>query len=50
MRPFVVKENPGMAFGDIMRRLGDLWHALSDAEKGGYKAKAAALNSGTTAT
>jgi len=36
MRPEVMRENPGIAFGDVGRRLGEKWRALGDAEKARY--------------
>ena len=37
MRPKIVKENPGMAFGEIGKALGAAWGKLSDKEKAKYK-------------
>ena len=36
MRPEVMRENPGIAFGDVGRRLGEKWRSLSAAEKARY--------------
>jgi HMG (high mobility group) box len=36
MRPEVMRENPGIAFGDVGRRLGEKWRALSATEKARY--------------
>jgi hypothetical protein len=36
MRPEVMRENPGIAFGDVGRRLGEKWRALSAVEKARY--------------
>jgi len=33
MRPKIVKENPGMAFGDVGKALGLAWGKLTDAQK-----------------
>lgn len=38
-RATVVKENPGMAFGDIGRELGKRWKSLSASEKAKYEAE-----------
>ena len=35
-RPEVMRENPGSAFGDDGRRLGEKWRSLGDAEKARY--------------
>ena len=35
-RPEVMRENPGIAFGDVGKRLGEKWRALSAAEKARY--------------
>ena len=35
-RPEVMSENPGIAFGDVGRRLGEKWRALSAVEKARY--------------
>ena len=37
MRPKIVKENPGMAFGEVGKALGAAWGKLSDAQKAKYK-------------
>jgi len=37
MRPKIVKENPGMAFGEIGKALGAAWGKLSDKDKAKYK-------------
>lgn len=36
-RPDVLAANPGIAFGDVGRKLGEMWGKLSDAEKAKYK-------------
>jgi hypothetical protein len=36
MRPEILKENPGIEFKDVGKRLGAKWRALSDSEKKGY--------------
>lgn len=36
MRPEVMRENPGIAFGDVGRRLGEKWRSLSAGEKARY--------------
>ena len=35
-RPEVMDENPDIAFGDVGKRLGEKWRALSEAEKKKY--------------
>lgn len=41
-RPIVVKENPDLTFGEIGRRLGEIWkNELSPAEKAKYEKMAA---------
>jgi len=35
-RPEVMRENPGIAFGDVGKRLGEKWRALTDSEKARY--------------
>ena len=35
--PQVKSENPGIAFGQIGKKLGEMWRALSDKEKQAYK-------------
>jgi hypothetical protein len=37
MRPKVKEENPDFKFGEIGRKLGEMWRALSDKEKEAYK-------------
>lgn len=39
MRPKIVKENPGMAFGEVGKALGAAWGKLSDAQKAKYPNK-----------
>jgi len=36
-REKVKEENPGIAFGQIGKKLGEMWRGLSDAEKQAYK-------------
>ena len=36
MRPEVMRQNPGIAFGDVGKRLGERWRALSASEKAKY--------------
>jgi ubiquitin len=36
MRPKVVKENPELTFGEVGRKLGEMWRELSDEEKKKY--------------
>ena len=38
MRPKILKDNPGMAFGEVGKALGAAWKELSDADKAKYKA------------
>jgi len=40
-RERVREENPGIAFGALGRKLGELWKALSDTERKPYEDKAA---------
>ncbi|EAY08175.1 HMG box family protein [Trichomonas vaginalis G3] len=35
-RPQVKEENPGIAFGDIAKKLGEMWKNLSEEEKKPY--------------
>jgi len=37
MRPKIVKDNPGMGFGDVGKALGEVWKKLTDAQKDKYK-------------
>ena len=37
-RPGVKTSNPDLTFGGIGKKLGEMWRALSDAEKEKYKA------------
>jgi hypothetical protein len=37
MRPQVVTENPKLSFGEVGRKLGEMWRELSDEEKKKYK-------------
>jgi len=39
-RTKVVDENPGIAFGDVGKKLGAMWKNLSDSEKAPYVKKA----------
>jgi structure-specific recognition protein 1 len=41
-RARIVAENPGIAFADVARKLGDAWKALGDAEKAPFAAQAEA--------
>ena len=36
MRPKVIADGQGLSFGDISKRLGELWRGLPDAEKARY--------------
>ena len=38
-RAKVKADNPGITFGQIGKKLGEMWRALSDKEKEAYKAK-----------
>lgn len=42
-RPQIVKANPYLSFADAGRQLGEMWHALSEVEKNGYRERARAL-------
>ncbi len=46
-RPVVKAENPSASFGDINRKLGQMWQALGEAEKKVYIDKAAELKAAT---
>lgn len=35
-RPKVIAANPGIAFGDVGRKIGEAWRKLSDAQKAKY--------------
>lgn len=37
-RPQVKEENPGIVFGQIGKKLGEMWRELDDAAKEKYKA------------
>ena len=39
-RDKIKEENPGIAFGDVGKKLGDLWKSMSPEEKAQYEAKA----------
>jgi len=39
-RENLIKENPGMGFGDIGRTLGEMWHALKEEDKADYRRRA----------
>ncbi|KAK9917825.1 hypothetical protein WJX75_008635 [Coccomyxa subellipsoidea] len=39
-RPAVKAENPDLSFGDLTKKLGEMWKGLSDAEKMPYEAMA----------
>ena len=41
-RPKMVTANPDLKFGEIGKRLGEQWKALSEKEKEPYQKKAAA--------
>jgi hypothetical protein len=41
VRPKVKEENEGMSFGDIARKLGEMWKALDAEDKGEYELQAA---------
>ena len=36
-RPRIVKQNPNLSFGDISRKLGDLWWCLTDYQRKCYR-------------
>jgi len=36
MRPEILKENPGITFKDVGKRLGEKWRSLSATEKSSY--------------
>jgi hypothetical protein len=36
MRPEILKENPGIEFKDVGKRLGEKWRAMSDSEQKKY--------------
>eukprot|EP00547_Thalassionema_nitzschioides_P006348 CAMPEP_0194209820 /NCGR_PEP_ID=MMETSP0156-20130528/7813_1 /TAXON_ID=33649 /ORGANISM="Thalassionema nitzschioides, Strain L26-B" /LENGTH=74 /DNA_ID=CAMNT_0038937053 /DNA_START=162 /DNA_END=386 /DNA_ORIENTATION=- len=38
-RPKVKEENPDFKFGDIAKKLGSMWRALSEKEKEEYKSR-----------
>lgn len=38
-REKVKSENPGITFGQVGKKLGEMWRALSDKEKEEYKTK-----------
>lgn len=38
-RPKIKEDNPDISFGQIGKKLGEMWRALSDKEKEAYKAK-----------
>ena len=40
-RPELKKNNPSMGFGDLGKKLGEMWHALKDEEKKPFLQKAA---------
>ncbi|XP_041641995.1 high mobility group protein B2a [Cheilinus undulatus] len=42
-RPRIKEENPGIAIGDIAKKLGELWSKTSDKDKAPYASKAAKL-------
>merc|ERR1719498_2132132 len=42
-RPRIKEENPGIAIGDIAKKLGELWSKQTDKDKAPYSAKAAKL-------
>lgn len=42
-RPKIKEDNPGIAIGDIAKKLGEMWGRLSDKDKAPYVAKAAKL-------
>lgn len=39
-RPTLVKESPGLTFGEIGRQMGQEWRSMSDAEKKPYQDRA----------
>lgn len=39
-RPEVVEKNPGLKFGEVGKKLGEMWRNLSDDNKEPYKQKA----------
>ena len=40
-RPKVIEENPGIKFGDVGKKLGQMWKELPEGEKEKYNQKAA---------
>ena len=40
MRPKLQEEDPEMSFGDLGRKMGELWHALKEEEKEVYRKRA----------
>ena len=36
VRPQLLKENPGISFKDVGKRMGEKWRALSESEKSKY--------------
>jgi hypothetical protein len=43
-RPKIKQETPDISFLDVGRKLGKMWRALSDYERGEWNAKAARMN------
>ena len=39
-RPEILREQPGISFGEIGRKLGEMWHALSEEQKEEYRRRA----------
>ena len=39
-RPLLLNEDPSMGFGEIGRKLGEMWHSLTEEEKENYRRRA----------
>ena len=39
-RPVILKDEPNISFGEIGRKLGEMWHALSEEQKEEYRRRA----------
>lgn len=48
IRPSVVEAEPGLTFGEVGRKVAELWRGMSDGEKDTFKAKAALLKPGAS--
>ncbi len=44
MRDEIMRQNPGMSFGDVGRKMGELWHALDEQEKESYRQRARVIS------